>query len=131
VKALANMAVMIVLTLGLCWSQDDADTYLKVEKARAEVLSCRKLLETSDATRLMELHLMTYADLDKHSNQLSHCAYVFRMTGDAHRLVRAVNESGRYDAIAAEHMMRYIRGKKLWDDFLKQDCRLLSTKCGS
>jgi hypothetical protein len=79
------MTVMTALALGVCWSQDDATTYLKVEKAKAEIPSCRKLLEKSDATGSIQLHFMTYADLDKHASQLEHCSFVFRMTGDVHR----------------------------------------------
>lgn len=126
-----TLAIMTVLVVGVCWSQQDADTYLKVEKARAEIPSCRKLVERSNATGSMQLHFMTYADLDKHASQLEHCGFVFRITGDAHRADQAGNEGDRYDATAAEQMMRYLKAKKLWDDFLKQDCRLGSSQCGS
>jgi hypothetical protein len=127
-----------VKTLALCiflattsLAQNDAGTYLKVEKARAEVPSCRKLVETSQATGTISLMFMSYSELDKHANQLTHCGFVFRMTGDAGRADEAGNESDRYDAVAAQQMQRYLKAKKLWEDFLKQDCSEGSSQCGT
>lgn len=122
--------VLSVLLATLCFAQDDADTYLKVEKARAEAPSCRKLLKTSVATGTVPLMFMSYSELDKHANQLTHCGFVFRMTGDTQHADEAGNESDRYDAVAAQQMQRYLKAKKLWDDFLKQDCREGSSQCG-
>ena len=125
-----KLLVLIVLATA-CLAQDDAGTYLKVEKARAEVPSCRKLLSASQANGTMQLMFMTYADLDKAASQLTHCGFVFRMTVDDQRGDKAGDESDRYDAIAAQQMQRwYLKAKKLWDDFLKQDCRKDSSKCG-
>jgi hypothetical protein len=74
---------------------------------------------------------MSYSELDKHANQLTHCGFVFRMTGDAGRADEAGNESDRYDAVAAQQMQRYLKAKKLWEDFLKQDCSEGSSQCGT
>lgn len=123
--------VVLVLLAMTCLAQDDADTYLKVERARSEVPSCRKLLATSKATGSIPLVLMSYGDLDKRASQLTHCGFVFRTTGDGTRGDEAGDEADRYDAVAAQQMQRYLKAKKLWDDFLKQDCREGSSQCGT
>lgn len=125
-----RLIVLLLLAMS-CLAQDDADTYLKVEKARSEVSSCRKLLAASEATGSMPMMFMAYADLDKKAGQLTHCGFVFRTTGDTARGDRAGNEADRYDAVAASQMQRYLKAKKLWDDFLKQDCREGSSQCGT
>lgn len=123
--------VVLLLLAMTCLAQDDADTYLKVERARREVPACRKLLATSKATGGIPMVFMPYADLDKMANQLTHCGFVFRTTGDMTRGDAAGDEADRYDAVAAQQMQRYLRAKKLWDDFLKQDCREGSSHCGT
>lgn len=128
-KALFVIALIIVATK--CLAQDNAGTLLKVEQARKEVPSCRKLVSSSQAKGSIPLLFATYADLDKSASELTHCGFVFRITGDAKRADDAGNEADRYDAAAAQQMQRYLKTKKLWDDFLKQDCREGSSKCGT
>lgn len=111
-------------------AQDDAATYLKVEKARKEFPSCRTKLEASQALGSMPMLLMKYPELDEHAAQLEHCGFVFRIVGDAQRADNAGNEGDRYDAVAAQQMQRYLKAKNLWDDFIKQDCRMVSSQCG-
>ena len=126
-----KLLVLVLITAATaCLAQDDAATYLKVEKARLEVPSCRKVLSSSQANGSMPLLFMTYADLDKAASELTHCGFVFRMTGDERRADDAGNEADRYDASGAQQMQRYLKAKKLWDDFLKQDCRNGSANCG-
>jgi hypothetical protein len=123
--------LVLIIVASACLAQDDTETYLKVEKARAEVPSCRKLLSSSQTKGSVPLLFMAYADLDKAASQLTHCGFVFRMTGDTQRGEDAGNESDRYDAAIGQQMQRYLKAKNLWEDFLKQDCRQGSSKCGT
>jgi hypothetical protein len=121
---------MTLLFPVMCFCQDDAATYLKVEKARSEVPTCRKLLENSKALGSIPMMFLNYSDLDKRTIQLTHCGFAFRITGDLQRADEAGNESDRYDAAASRQMKRYIESKNLWNDFVKQDCREGSAECG-
>jgi hypothetical protein len=110
--------------------QSDVDGYMQVQKAKAEVPHCRKTLEESVALGSVPLGFLTYQELDQHSQELTHCGFVFGMTGDSVRADKAGDESDRYDATASIHMEKYLKAKSLWDDFRKQDCRMTSSTCG-
>lgn len=125
------LEVMLLVLGGIGFCQDDADTYLRVEKARAEVPSCQKLLESSKATGSIPMLLTSYAEIDKQAGKLEHCGFVFRITGDVKRANDAGDEGDRWDAVGAQQMKRYLQGKKLWADFLTQDCREGSSRCGT
>jgi hypothetical protein len=129
---MVRTACLIFLTLfEVCAAlAQDADTYLKVEKARAEIPACMKLLSVSQATGSIPLHFLTYAELDKRANELTHCGFVFRIVGDNTRGDDAGNESDRYDAAIAEQMQNYLKARGLWENFVKQDCRIGSSSCG-
>jgi hypothetical protein len=110
--------------------QSDVDGYMQVQKAKAEVASCQKMLEESVALGSIPLHFLTYRELDRHATELTHCGFVFGMTGDSDSANNAGNESDRYDATASTHMEKYLKAKGLWNEFLKQDCRMESSTCG-
>ncbi len=116
----AAHVVIAGLALGIfSLAQSDVDTALKVEKAKSELPKCTKLLESSQALGSVPMHTLTFPQLDNGAEQLTHCAYVFWITGDESRRDEAGNESDRYDATASSHMKRYLKAKGLWDDFVK------------
>jgi len=119
------------LALPLMSAAQDVETYLNVEKAKAEVSACNRLLDKSKALGSGFLTSMTYKELNAEADRLTHCGWVFRIVGQAQKGDLAGDESDRYDATAGQQMQNYLRGKGLWSDFLKTDCRSLSTTCGN
>lgn len=122
--------LLTVLLSAPAFSQKDVETYMRVQKARAEVPGCRDTLERSKAVGSVPLHMLPYAELDKQAQRLTHCMFVFRITGDTEKADEAGDESDRYDATIANHLERYLKAKGLWNDFLKNDCRAMSETCG-
>jgi hypothetical protein len=123
------LATLLAISTASLAQQQDAETYLNVEKARTEVQGCMKLLSSSQAIGSMPILLMSYSELDKRASELEHRGFVFRIVGTKHA-DDAGNEGDRYDAVIAQQMGTYLRAKGLWEDFVKQDCRIGSSQCG-
>lgn len=124
---------LIVLMFGIAlplFGQSDADTLMRVQKARAEAPACSKMLKESEARGSVDLNFWTVSKLDKEAEDLTHCGFVFRILGQTELADRAGNEADRYDAAIASQMRNYLKWKGLWSDFLKSDCRTFGTACG-
>jgi hypothetical protein len=93
-----------------------------------EVQACKKLLERLDAGIQASLH-MTYRELAKESDPLSHCIGVFTVQGDSHLAVKAEERRAANDMILKSQLERYVRQKGLWEEFLGQDCTDPHFKC--